>query len=247
MTLPKLYTDLAAWWPLLSPASEYTEEAAFYAQQLLAFGDAPARTLLELGSGGGNNAFHLKATFQLTLVDIAPGMLAWSRALNPECEHFEGDMRSVRLAREFDRLFIHDAIAYMTSEGDLRRAIATAFVHCRPGGAAVFAPDHLRDNFEPSTDHGGHDGPERGLRYLEWTTDPDPSDSTYTVDYAYLLREVDGSVSVEHDRHVEGLFSRATWLQILTEVGFSPHVLPLEHSDVEPGSCEVFIGVKPRS
>jgi hypothetical protein len=53
-----------------------------------------------------------------------------SRVLNPECEHVEDDMRTVRLGRQFDCVFIHDAVAYMTTESDLRRAIETAFVHC---------------------------------------------------------------------------------------------------------------------
>jgi hypothetical protein len=245
--LPKLYTELASWWPLLSAPAEYEEEAAFYARHLIEAGDSPAASLLELGSGGGNNASHLKARFDsLTLVDPAPGMLAWSRSLNPECEHVEGDMRTVRLGREFDRVFVHDAIVYMTSEGDLRRALETAYLHCRPGGAALFAPDHVRDTFRPSTDCGGHDGEERGLRYLEWTWDPDPSDSTCTVDYAYMLREPGGRVRVEHDRHLEGLFARADWLRILSEVGFRDLlVVPLEHSEVEPGICESFVAVKP--
>ena len=86
----------------------------------------------------------------------------------------------------------------------------TAFIHCRPGGVALIAPDHVRENFRPSTDHGGHDGGNRSLRYLEWTWDPDPDDSTYLVDYAYLLRSPDGTTRAEHDQHVEGLFSRAS-------------------------------------
>lgn len=242
---PKLYDQLSSWWTLLSHPSEYVEEAAFYAKNLLAVGDQPARTLLELGSGGGNNASHLKAQFSMVLAEPAPGMLALSRELNPECEHLQGDMRTIRLGREFDRVFIHDAICYMTTAPDLRRAIETAFVHCRPGGAALFAPDHVRENFRPGTDHGGNDGEQRALRYLEWTWDPDPTDTTYTVDYAYMLREGNEAMRVEHDRHIEGLFARAEWLQILADVGFQPHVVPLEHSEVEPGTCEVFLGVKP--
>ena len=178
----KMYGELAEWWPLLSAPEDYAEEAAFYARTLLEAGDPPPRTVLELGSGGGNNAWHLKAHFALTLVDPSPGMLAVSRALNPDCEHVRGDMRTVRLGHEFDAVFVHDAVCYMTSDDDLRRAMETAFVHCRPGGVALFCPDHLRENFVPPTDHGGHDGDDgRGLRYLEWTWDPDPADGTYTV------------------------------------------------------------------
>jgi hypothetical protein len=243
--MPKLYDELAAWWPLLSPPADYVEEASFMQRQLEQAGDLPCRTLLELGSGGGNNASHLKARFELTLVDPSPGMLDESRTLNPTCEHVEGDMRTIRLGRRFDRVLIHDAICYMTSLADLRRAIETAFVHCRAGGAALFAPDHLRENFVPDSDHGGSDGNGRGLRYLEWTWDPDPNDTMYTVDYAYMLRDRDGSVRVEHDRHVEGLFTRAQWLQTIANVGFEARSLPFDLSGVEPGSYELFIGRKP--
>jgi len=243
--MPKMYEELASWWPLLSAPSEYEEEAAFYAKALATAGERPPRTVLELGSGGGNNASHMKACFDMVLVEPAAGMLALSRALNPECEHVQGDMRTVRLGREFDAVFVHDAVAYMTTEADLRLAIETAFVHCKPGGAVLFAPDYLRENFRPSTDHGGGDNETHGLRFLEWTWDPDEADTTYVVDYAYLLRTPDGATRVEHDRHVEGLFARADWLRLLSDAGFEPRALAFEHSELEPGAHEVLVASKP--
>jgi hypothetical protein len=60
--------------------------------------------------------------------------LAVSRALNPECEHLDGDMRTVRLGRVFDSVLIQDAVTYMATESDLKRAMETAYVHCRPDG-----------------------------------------------------------------------------------------------------------------
>lgn len=242
-----LYGELASWWPLLSEPGEYAEAALFYQQVLIEASHQPPRTLLELGSGGGNNASHLKGRFEVTLVDRAPGMLGVSRALNPECRHVEGDMRVVRLGRHFDSVFIQDAIGYMTTEHDLRKAMKTAFVHCRAGGAALFAPDYTRENFRSSTQHGGHDGEVRSLRYAEWTWDPDPSDSTYTVDFAYLLRERSGSVRVEQDRHVLGLFARAEWLRFLGEVGFEPSVVRSRHSEPDTLAREVFLAIKPAS
>jgi hypothetical protein len=93
-------------------------------------------------------------------------MLDVSRALNPECEHVEGDMRTVRLERTFDAVFIHDAIAFLTTERDLAAAIETAFIHCRPGGVALLAPDDFQETFVSSTEVGGTDGDGRSLRYL---------------------------------------------------------------------------------
>src|SRR5262249_14966303 len=131
--LPRLYTDLASWFHLLTAPEDYAEEAALYRDLLVAASSSRPRTLLELGSGGGNNASFLKRDFACTLVDPAPGMLELSRRLNPECEHVVGDMRSVRLGKSFDVVFIHDAVAYMTSEADLRLAMETVALHCRPG------------------------------------------------------------------------------------------------------------------
>jgi SAM-dependent methyltransferase len=247
LKLPKMYDELASWWPLLSPPGDYAEEAAFYGQTLAAACAGPVRTMLELGSGGGSNASHLKSQFGMVLVEPSAGMRKVSQALNPECEHVAGDMRTTRLDRQFDAVFVHDAVCYMTTESDLRMAIETAFVHCRPGGAALFAPDFVREKFRPSTDHGGEDNATHGLRYLEWTWDPDPSDTTYCVDYAYLLRTPDGVTRVEHDRHIEGLFARADWLRLLAEAGFVPRVVPFDHSELEPGTYEVFVAAKPVS
>lgn len=244
--LPRLYTELAPWYHLLTAPEDYAEEAAFYWHAIVDAADIPPQTLLELGSGGGNMASHYKRHVASTLVDLAPQMLALSLGINPECDHHQGDMRTVRLGRTFDAVFVHDAVMYLTTEAELRQAIVTAFVHCRPGGVAVFAPDAVRETFVPGTDHGGHDGDGRALRYLEWSWDPDPSDTTYVVDYAYLLHEAGQPTRCVHDRHVEGLFGRDDWLRLLAEAGFSATIRPLVHSEVTPGAVEVFIAMKPR-
>ncbi|HSM36527.1 MAG TPA: class I SAM-dependent methyltransferase [Longimicrobiales bacterium] len=229
---PRLYGELADWWPLVSAPSDYAEEAAFYVDLLLGPDPPVDASLLELGSGGGNNASHMKAAFgEVTLVDASADMIEVSRALNTDCEHVVGDMRDIRLGRTFDRVFIHDAIDYMASREDLHAALATAFVHCRPGGAAVLVPDYVRESFAPSTRHGGHDDGSRGVRYLEWTRDPDPDDCTYTTDFAFLLREGD-EVRVVHDRHVGGLFARREWLAMLRQAGFEAQVIEFRHSEV---------------
>jgi SAM-dependent methyltransferase len=242
-TRPRLYGDLASWFHLLTSPEEYAEEAEIYRQLLVGAADEPIRTVLELGSGGGNNASHLKRHFDMTLTDLSPEMLELSRTLNPECEHVEGDMRTLRLGREFDAVFVHDAIDYMTTTDDLRAAMETAFVHCRPGGVALFVPDFVRERFEPRTSHGGNDGPTRALRYLEWDWDPDPEDDTYLVEFAVLLREEDGTVRVEHDRHECGVFARETWLRLLREVGFRAESRVIHV--YEEVASDAFLGTKP--
>jgi hypothetical protein len=128
--MPKMYDELAPWWPLLSSPADYEEEASYWAGVLKRHCGPPCSSLLELGSGGGNN-----------------------------------------------------------------------------------------------------DG--RALRYLEWSWDPDPSDTTYVADYAFLVREADGSTRVLKDRHLEGLFAEAEWLRLLTAAGFDARALRYRHSEVE--------------
>jgi hypothetical protein len=203
------------------------------------------RAMLELGSGGGHNAVHLKAQFDLTLVDLSSDMLAMSQQLNPECAHRQGDMRSVRLGRTFDAVFGHDAVDYMVSEADLAAAIETAFVHCRPGGVAVFLPDATREIWEPGSDHDGHDAPDgRGVRFLEWSWDPDPADDWTITAYAFLLRDADGTVRAVHETHRLGLFDRATWLRLLADAGFVAHHL-VEETTEDRTPRDVFVAHRP--
>lgn len=240
----RLYGDLAAWWPLISPPDEYSDEAAFLAGVITSASD-DVRDVLELGAGGGNNAWHMKDHFSMTLVDLSPDMLEVSRRLNPDCRHLHADMRNLRLDRSFGAVFIHDAIDYMTSTADLRRAIETAFVHCRPGGVAVLVPDDIAETFEPSTEHGGSDSADgRGARFLAWTWDPDPADNWVQTEYAFLLRESDGSVSAVHETHRTGLFGRQAWLDLLAGAGFEPTVLTESTTD-DRNPREIYVARRP--
>lgn len=237
----RFYSELAEWWPLISPPEEYSEESDFVGS-LLRQASIPVHEVLELGSGGGHVASYLKRQFEMTLVDLSEQMLDVSRQLNPECTHLLGDMRTVRLQRQFDAVFVYDAVAYMTNERDLGLAIETAYVHCKPGGVALLVPDHITENLQLGTDHGGHDSPDgRGVRYLEWTTDPDPSDTLITTDYAFLLREPDGSTRVVHETHETGLFSRATWLRLMTAAGFDAEAV-VEETSEDRTPRELFLG-----
>jgi hypothetical protein len=61
----------------------------------------------------------------------------------------------------------------------------------------------------------------------------------------YLLRDESDQTRIEYDRHVLGRHSRELWLRLIAEVGFEPLPLPFVHSEIEPGSCEIFVGKKP--
>ena len=239
--MERIYSDLADWWPLLSTPSDYEGEARQFTDLLQSGGEV--RRLLELGSGGGNNASHMKRHFELTLVDRAPEMLAVSRRLNPECEHHVGDMRSVRLGQTFDAIFVHDAVCYLTSPEDVRAMLQTAAMHTESNGTLLVVPDFVQETFRAGVSTGGHDGIGRSLRYMEWTGELGADGTTYEVDYALLLREGDGRARVASDHHVCGVFSREQWQVWFLEAGFRPRIrsLPL---DPDKPETEAILGRK---
>jgi SAM-dependent methyltransferase len=245
---PLLYGELVSWYRLVDPPADHRDEATAYQRMIERAASPRPETLLELGAGAGHNAFHLKRRFHCTLTDLSEPMLALSRELNPECEHVVGDMRTLRLGRTFDAVLVHDAVMYMTTEGDLAAVARTAFAHTRPGGAAVFAPDCVRETFRDETRHGGEDdagaGEGRALRYLEWSWDPDPSDDTFTTEYVFLMRR-GGEVEVVHDRHVEGLFAKAVWVRILTDAGYRVGLAPRPLDD-DGAWDDVFVCERPQ-
>ncbi len=237
----RFYGELAPWWPLVSPVEEYAGEAAEFLRVIEAALPG-AKTMLELGCGGGHNAFHLKHRYDMTLTDLSEDMLAISKQLNPTCGHVGGDMRSLDLGRHFDVVFVHDAVDYMLTEGNLTRAMETAFRHCRPGGVALFVPDAVKETLELDTDWGGTDAADgRGIRFLEWGHDPDPTDTTAVTEYSFLVKESDGTVRSLHETHTHGVFARARWLHLLERVGFVAEGLT-ECTDEERTPRDLFLG-----
>jgi SAM-dependent methyltransferase len=232
----RLYSDLAEWWDVFSPPVHYVEEAE-HLLTLLEPAAGSRQTLLELGSGGGSLASHLAAYYDLTLTDVSPAMLAVSRRVNPAAEHIQGDLRTLVLGRQFDRVLLHDAVMYMITEQDLLAALTTARRHCRPDGRVVVAPDFVTETFAPATESGGDDAPDgRGLRYVEWSWDPDPNDTHAEVVFAFILRAANGTVRIDSDQQRFGIFPRATWQRLFGRAGLRGDVI------IDPWNRDVFVG-----
>jgi ubiquinone/menaquinone biosynthesis C-methylase UbiE len=215
---PRLYSDLADWFHLLTSPKDYKDEAKWIAAQLKVPG-VKKPTLLELGSGGGNNAVHLKKHFEMTLTDLSPQMLKLSKRINPELPHKTADMRTLRLGKEFDCVLIHDAIMYMTSARDLSRAIKSAALHLKPGGALLIQPDFLEETFQPMFERGGHKGEGRALEYVESDKRRGTSNKV-DVQFTIKLTE-NGKTRLVADRHVVGVFTRKTWTDTIKAAGLT--------------------------
>lgn len=224
LRMGRLYDELAFLMPLISPPADYAEEAVHWRQTLRGLlGDGRHR-ILELGVGGGHNLSHLTSDFEATAVDLSEAMLELCRQLNPGVKLFQGDMRYVRLGEKFAAVLIHDAISYMLTEADLLATFHTAAAHLDKGGVLITGPDHTRETYsDPAIDSATHAEAGCQVTYFEYTFDPNPDDTTVETLLIYLIRSSDG-LTIEHDRHITGLFSQQTWLHLLDEAGFSAEI-----------------------
>ena len=220
----RLYDDLADLWPSISPPEDYAEEAAHWRTVLGEKLGEDHHAILELGVGGGHNLSHLSADFAATAVDLSETMLEQCRRLNPGIELHRGDMRRIRLGRKFAAVLIHDAISYLLSEEDLLATFQTAAIHLEPGGVLIASPDRFTETFQaPEIEQTTHVDGNRRVTYLEYTYDPDPSDTRIETILLYLI-ETQGCLRIEPDRHVTGLFPRSTWIRRMTEAGFIANI-----------------------
>jgi SAM-dependent methyltransferase len=238
---PRLYDDLALIWPIISPPEDYIEEAEEFHMLIKEHSLIETRSLLHLGCGGGHLDFTLKQFYRVTGVDQSEAMLNLAKALNPDQEYLQGDMRLLDLDRTFDAVIAADSIDYMLDPTDLRAAFVTAFNHLRPGGVfCTYAEETLSLFQQNKTRATTHTQGEITITTLENYFDPDSTDTTYEMTFVHLIRK-EGDLSVEIDRHTAGLFSAAVWIEQLEEAGFN--VKMVEYQDAGP----TFIGLKPQT
>jgi len=150
-------------------------------------------------------------------------------------------MRTVRLGRKFKAVLIHDAISYMQTEADLRAAFATAAAHLEPGGVFITAPDHFRETFrDPHVDASTRSDGKTELTFIEFTCDPDPTDTTVETIMFFLIRTVNG-LRIELDRHITSLFPRQNWLDLMEQTGFQVEQRPGGQGDA-PHALVLLVG-----
>ena len=241
--IPRLYNELAFLWPIISPPSEYIDEAAVFRDIVHEILGPGHHSLLELGVGGGHNLSHLTPDFDCVAVDLSPEMTALSEQLNPGIEHHVGDMRDIRLNRKFDSVLVHDAASYLLSEQDLKNTFATAVIHLRPGGVLMVAPDWVQETFPDGwVFNWDQEKDGTAISIEEVMEDSDTSDTRVESTYTYTITK-NGETTVEVDTHVTGLFPINTWTSLIEDAGFIVEMRALPPNEGGFGSW-LFVGVK---
>ena len=232
-SLPRLYKDLSWIWPLWGSVEDYRTECEFFNGLLDKHSPFAVNTLLDLGCGGGKTACNLARYYKITGIDLSQEMLSLARELTSDAQFILGDMRTVRLGRTFDAVFINDSIAYMRTLEDLEAVFRTARLHLRPGGVMLVIAEVTRETLVQNQTHtsfGEHDNLQ--LTFLQNYFDPNPDDTEFECVLTFIIREK-GRVRIEHDLHHLGLFSQQQWEQTLAQAGFN-----LRMEQFPPGLAE---------
>jgi ubiquinone/menaquinone biosynthesis C-methylase UbiE len=209
------YNELAWTEDLLADPANYEGEVAGYVDLIKRTAAEPPSTLLHLGSGAGGHDWIFKRHFIVTGVDLSLGMLNKARVTHPDIEYLEGDMRTLRLNRQFDAVAIPDSIDYMASLDDLRQAIQTAAAHLKTGGVLLVVAK-TEETFQ--NNNFAYTGEKDGVHVTLFENNRiNPfRPNTYEATFVYLIRQ-QGELTIHTDHQVLGLFSQATWEKLFND------------------------------
>jgi ubiquinone/menaquinone biosynthesis C-methylase UbiE len=199
----------------LADPAEYEDEVMVYVDLIKRTAAEPPSTLLHLGSGAGGHDSIFKRHFAVTGVDLSLGMLNKARVAHPDIDYLEGDMRTLRLNRQFDAVVIPDSIDYMASQDDLWLAIKTAVAHLKNSGVLLVVAkteETFQNNNFAYT--GEKDGVHVTLLENNYINPFRPN--TYEATFVYLIRQ-QGELTIQIDHQVLGLFSQATWEKVFND------------------------------
>lgn len=213
------YNELAWTADLLADHSDYEGEVEGYVDLIRRSSLHTPGTFLHLGCGAGGHDAIFKRHFAVTGVDVSRGMLEKARLRHPDVEYIEGDMRTVRLDREFDAVAIPDSIDYMSSLPELRMAIGTAVAHLKPGGVLLVVGKTREIFSDNNFAYSGEQG-DLHVTLLENNHINRYRPDTYEATLVYLIRR-GGVVTIHTECHVLGLFSQGAWKQVFTDAGLT--------------------------
>jgi len=142
-----VFGEYSRYYDLLYRDKDYKAEADFVAGLILRY-MPHASTILDLGCGTGIHAsFLVQNGYTVCGLDFSEEMLksaqerrsSLSRELASRLEFLHGDVRTIRLNRQFDVVIsLFHVMSYQTTNEDLLAAFKTVREHLRPAGIFIF-------------------------------------------------------------------------------------------------------------
>jgi len=235
-----MYTDLAEFYDATYSSKDYRKEAARVADFARRAGRSGGREWLDVACGTGRHLEYLSRQFHCTGVDASPQMLRVARRRLRGVRLLRGDMRSLRLGRQFDVIScLFSGIGHVRTLAALRQTIRTFAQHLKPGGVLLFEPWFSRETWIPGMVHLlTASTPNLTIARMSFSS---VRGNQSVLEMHYLVGRKGRGVLHAAVTEYSGLFDRGTTLRFLREAGLQPRYL---HRGLLPGRG-LFIAVRP--
>jgi ubiquinone/menaquinone biosynthesis C-methylase UbiE len=199
-----------------------------------------ATRLLDVACGTGGHLRHLRRWYEVTGVDIDPGMLAEAHRNVPEVTLIEADMRTLVLDESFDAIVcLFSSVGYLRSTDELTAAVAAMSRHLNAGGILVVdgwvRPDAWISGGKTEVTRAASDA----VQVVRITRSRRQGDRT-SLEMHHLIGTADG-IEYVVDEHVLTLFAPAHY-----EAAFRASGLTVETVDGPLPGRDRYVGIRAR-
>jgi SAM-dependent methyltransferase len=199
-----------------------------------------AARLLDVACGTGGHLRHLRRWYDVTGVDIDPGMLAQARTALPGVSLIEADMRTLTLDRSFDAaVCLFSSVGYLRSTDELTAAVGAMSRHLNAGGVLIVdgwvRPDAWISGGKTEVTGAASDA----VHVVRMTRSRRQGDRT-SLEMHHLIGTADG-IEYVVDSHELTLFAPDDY-----EAAFVASGLAVETVDSPMAGRDRYVGVKAR-
>jgi SAM-dependent methyltransferase len=197
-----------------------------------------AARLLDVACGTGGHLRHLRRWYDVTGVDIDPGMVAEARRNLPGVTLVEADMRTLALDRSFDAaVCLFSSVGYLRSTDELTAAVGAMGRHLRAGGVLVVdgwvRPDAWIGGGKTEVTTAGSDA----VQVVRMTRSRRRGDRT-ALEMHHLIATADG-IEYVLDTHELTLFAPGDY-----EAAFTASGLTVDTVDGPMAGRDRYVGIK---
>ena len=220
-----------------SIGKDYARESSKAHRLIQKYSSAGGRTLLDVACGTGHHAGFFGENYQVTGLDLDPGMLSIARNKYPKIRFYMGNMMNFKLKKRFDAIVcLFSSIGYVKTRSNLQKALSCMDRHLAPGGVILIEPW-----FSPKQWHVGRvfttqvNIPDLKIVRMSRST---LRGKISVIEFQYLIGTPQGiEHSVEH--HELGLFTHTEYVRALRSVG-----LKVIHDAEGLDGRGLYIGIK---
>lgn len=239
MSKQLLHNQLAKHYNRVYSFRDYLDEAVRLQNLIIKYSASRGNMLLDAACGTGLHLKHLKDDFVCTGVDISKSMLKIARKNVKGVTFKEGDMKTVRLGKQFDAIIcMLSSIGYVKTTSNLEKTIRNFSKHLKKGGLALIEPSHAKSFYvrgEPRITT--YDGKDAKIARVNFTR---TRQATAVLSMHLLIAERGKDAKYFVDKHELGLFGVNSTIKIMKAAGLKSKYLK---NGLMTGR-ELFVGIK---